>query len=138
MTGRCKKIAIKTMAGFLAIWLSGFLFLIGCHGQNQDAFSCPLMKMGAHCDLAERQKNAEKVSLPTTDDGIDCCAFIPAFFDKTRTNDGQTQTVIASPVAIIEQIKDFVVRTNFSPARPYIAVSIARNDTFLKNRTFRI
>src|SRR5436190_7257652 len=123
MAKRFKTTAHKTFAGFMALWLSGFLFLIACHAQSSQTFSCPLMKMGAHCDFAEKQKNAEKFTPPTTDNGIDCCAFIPAFFDKTRTNEGQPQTLIAATVAIVEE-KKVATRINFAPARSCIPVSI--------------
>src|SRR5436189_2501471 len=103
MAKRFKRIAHKTFAGFMALWLSGLLFLVACHAQSNEEFSGPLMKMGAHCDFAERQKNAEKVTQPTTDDGIDCCGFISAFFDKRRTDDGQSLTVIAVRVGILDQ-----------------------------------
>jgi hypothetical protein len=133
-----RNIAHRSLAGFMALWLSGFLFLVACHAQSDDANVCPLMKMGAHCDLAEKGKNAEKVTSQTNQDGIDCCAFIPAFFDKTRTNDGQQQTAITAPAFVAERPKAVSVRTNFAPARSYASLSMRRNDTFLKNRTFRL
>jgi hypothetical protein len=128
----------KGTALFMAVWLSGFLFLITCHAQPEKTFSCPLMKLGAHCGLAEKEKNAERITKQTTDDGSDCCAFIPAFFDKTRTNDVQPTTVIAAPVAVIEQPKLIYFRPNCAPVNSYSSVLPLRNDTFLKNRTFRI
>jgi hypothetical protein len=133
-----KRVAHKAFAGLMALWLSGFVFLIACHAQSDDANVCPLMKLGAHCDLAEQAKNAEKVTHQTNDDGLDCCAFIPAFFDKTRTNEGHQQIATNAPAVVAEQPRPVSFRTNFAPFPSYVSTSLLRNDTFLKNRTFRI
>jgi hypothetical protein len=88
----------STLAGFMVMWLSGVVFLVLCHGQSANTMeSCPLVRLGAHCDKADKEKDSEKVTKQSSETGIDCCAFIPVFFDKTRTADGNTQSAIIAP-----------------------------------------
>jgi hypothetical protein len=103
-----------------------------------DRDSCPLVKLGAHCDKGEKEKNAEKITGQIDEMGTDCCAFIPLFFDKTRTNDGDQQTSVAVPPVLATS--SIVVSTlpGFTPARFYSPPHLYRNNTFLKNRNFRI
>jgi len=127
-----------TLTAFMAVWLSGFVFLLICgRGPDTAVEFCPLAKAGIHCDKAEKQRNAEKVEKQTGDQGVDCCAFIPAFFDKTRTVESHqiAPPVVSSPVS---QPVAVIVRTNFVPAfhpPPFVPL---RNDTFLINRSFRL
>jgi hypothetical protein len=126
-----------TVTAFMAVWLSGFIFLIIC-GRGPDAVeSCPLARAGIHCDKAEKQRNAEKVEKQTGDQGVDCCAFIPAFFDKTRTLDSQqiAPPVLSSPVSKPIPV---IVRANFIPAFQPNSFVPPRNNTFLINRSFRL
>ena len=129
----------KTLAGFMAIWLSGVIFLLCCHVQNTLAAgmeSCPLVKLGAHCDKAYR--DSEKVEKQSNDQGMDCCAFIPTLFDKNRTIDANQQVAVAAPTTTVVKPRLVRVRTNFAPAYPYLSTVLLKNNTFLKNRTFRI
>ncbi len=131
----------RTLTGFMAIWLSGVVFLLCCHVQNVNAAemgSCPLAKLGIHCDKAEKNKDSEKVSNQSNEQGMDCCGFIPAFFDKTRTIDNNQQTAVIVPTAIVVRPRLVKAQTNFYPAYPYLSTVLIKNDTFLKNRTFRI
>ena len=134
-----KKYIRISLAGFMSVWLSGFVFLLFCHIQSDAAEFCPLAKPGVHCDKAEKAKDAEKFTKQTSDAGMDCCAFIPLFFDKTRTVDNQRQVVFATPsyVAITPRFAaSYTLATN--TPRLHISTVLPRNDTFLKNRTFRI
>lgn len=137
---RCKSIkyARLALAAFMAVWLSGLVFLFCCHQATDTADSCPLMRLGAHCDKAERERNAEKVSTKQSDSGIDCCAFIPAFFDKTRTVDTNLQVVAAPTNSIALEPTVVAVFPRPAAQTSYLTVIRPKNYTFLKNRTFRI
>ena len=131
----------KTLAGFMAIWLSGVVFLLCCHVQNTMAAgmeSCPLVKLGAHCDKADKEKDSEKVEKQSTEPGMDCCAFIPVLFEKTRTRDSNQQIAIVAPTTVVVKPRLVAVQINFAPAYPYLSTVLIKSDTFLKNRTFRI
>ena len=124
----------------MSVWLSGVVFLLCCHVQSSDAAeSCPLARMGIHCDKAEKAKDSERITKQTNDDGIDCCAFIPLIFDKTRTADSHQQLAFA-PVLSIEIVPTFVA----THALPTVTISqitstvLLKNDTFLKNLSLRL
>ena len=126
-----------TLAALMAVWLSGFVFLLIC-GRGPDTLEmCPLAKAGIHCDKAEKQRNAEKVEKQTSDQGVDCCAFIPAFFDKTRTLESHQ---IAAPAlsSFVLQPVAVIVRADFIPAFQPRSFVPLRNNSFLINRSFRL
>ena len=136
---RLKTITRSTLTGFMVMWLSGVVFLILCHGQKANTMeSCPLVKLGAHCDKADKGKDSEKITKQTNETGIDCCAFIPVFFDKTRTSDSNQQVAIAAPTTSVVKPRLTAIQTNFAPAFQYFSTVLSKNNTFLKNRTFRI
>lgn len=124
----------------MAAWLSGLVFLICCHVQPvSTADSCPLKKLGAHCDQSEKEKDFAKLSPDETQPGIDCCAFIPAFFDKTRNFDGGVQVVFASPATAANEIAAAPVRTESRTSSDlYCSPILSTKRTFLLNRTLRI
>ena len=116
------------------------MFLLCCHVQvTESAEFCPLAKPGIHCDKTEKAKDAERVTKQAADDGIDCCAFIPLFFDKTRTSDSHQQVAFVAPASIV--LAPQLVAVNTLPKfriSHNISVVLLKNDTFLKNRTFRL
>jgi hypothetical protein len=135
------KLAYRGLAGFMALWLSGIVFILCCHLQNgyvAERDSCPLVKLGAHCKKGEKAKSADIITRQGDDQGIDCCAFIPAFFDKTRTNDTNQQVAVPAPPAIPALAIIVITRPSYAPPQAYHPPPILKNDTFLKNRTFRI
>lgn len=136
-----KRITHKTFAGFMAIWLSGVVFLVVCNLQMANASGgdhCPLVKLGAHCDKVDKNKNSHVVTDRTNENGMDCCAFIPALFDKSRTIDSNQQVAAVAPIAIVERPKQIAVQPLFTRNCSYHSTILPKGDTFLKNRTFRI
>ena len=135
------KLVYRGLAGFMTLWLSGVVFILCCHLQNgyvAERDSCPLVKLGAHCEKGEKAKQPEIITPQSDDQGMDCCAFIPAFFDKTRTNDNHRQVAVAAPPAIPTPSIIGITRQSYAPPLAYDSPPILKNDTFLKNRTFRI
>ena len=120
--------------------MSGIVFLLCCHVRPVDAADfCPLVKPGAHCDRTEKEKNSDRLTNQFDQQGMDCCAFIPAFFDKTRTFDRTQQVVSVTAALEAGQAKTFVARsTTQGNSVSYHSVALVKNNTFLKNRTFRI
>jgi hypothetical protein len=128
----------RTLSAVLAVWLSGFVFLLCCHITPVEAADyCPLAKLGAHCDKAEKEKNSDKLTSSGDEQEVNCCAFLPAFFDKTRIVDDQ-QTAVGTLPAEPQSQRLVVTSTVSSLFTPYQPVVLVRNDTFLKNRAFRI
>ena len=136
-----RKIFKRAVAGTMSIWLSGFVFIFCCHmaPPTGPADHCPLEKLGVHCDRAEKERNSAKLKADESQQGIDCCAFIPAFFDKTRNVDNGARFV-SGPTATIES-KSAALRFQIRPAAisgSYRSALIFKNHTFLINRTIRI
>ena len=136
---RFKKIARNTLAGFMAVWLTGIIFLFCCEKINAlpiEAEFCPLAKISAHCDKAEKANLNFALVENIESDWVECCGFLSTIFDKTRKHE-QTQTA-ARPRTITLGFSR-AVRVDKSikiiPSRSHIS---DRQRTFLKNRTLRI
>ena len=126
------------MAGFLAVWLSGVLFLLCCQKMNAGSMTaefCPLEKKSGHCN---RAKTAEghKVERSTTHD-VECCGFLPVVFDKVRKIEPaqslaqQVTKVIVEPVKLIPRLEAYKIGRVFSRIE-------SRQGTYLQNCSFRI
>ncbi len=138
-----KTIARKTLAGFMALWLSGFVFLlcaIAMYGEPVDAESASMNGMSEHCKKAMAAKSANNAGdvVERAGDNVDCCAFLPGVFDKNRKLERteKAQLVSTQPTAarfdsapVVNQRPTFVTFTPHIPDRQY---------TFIKNRVFRI
>ena len=125
------------LTSFMAIWLSGVALLLCCHVQPADAADfCPLAKFGGHCDKANKEKSTEKATNPSDEQGFDCCAFIPSFFDKTRTFDNGR--IVASVAPAIVEPPSPPTRIISVPAYAYQPTVLLKNNSFLRNRTLRI
>jgi hypothetical protein len=135
------KFAHKGLAGFMALWLSGIVFLLCCElpkAEAAPADSCPLARMKGHCDKA---KNAPPLltlsNLPDTGEA-DCCGFIPAVFDKAR----KIQKI--EPVAHTETAVMSAPPAAFAVQNTLRTVSVYRSNVangkriFIKNCVFRI
>lgn len=134
-------IAHKALVGLMSFWLSGVVLLLVCNARmpNPAMDHCPLMKLGARCDKADKNKPTESLTSETNQHEIDCCAFIPAFFDKSRVFDGEQQGVVSAPVSsVIIRPSYSPVGHVFKPASSFQSTALLKNDTFLKNHTFRI
>lgn len=85
MTVDIKRMMQRSAAGFMAVWLSGFVFLFCCQNMRAaaEAEFCPMAKMG-HCDHAQKADPNAASFEKTQPVCVDCCAFLPAVFDKTR------------------------------------------------------
>jgi hypothetical protein len=106
------KYSRKGLAGFMSIWLSGIALLLFCQLPARASGSdyCPLTRAAkSHCDRATQQSKTESFS-QSTPEAFDCCAFIPAVFDKTRKIDRHPQ-----PAGIAE--KPEPLRLKIRPVR---------------------
>ena len=138
---RVRNIAHRSLAGFMALWLSGVVFLVCCHMRNANAAEtefCPLAKLGVHCDKVEKAKDTERITTQGNEPGMDCCAFIPAFFDKTRTSENGAQVVFSAPPPSLVRPRLVPIQTRFSPTYSFRSTVLPKSSTFLKNCTFRI
>ncbi len=97
---------------------------------------CPLAKMSAHCDKAEKANPNSDIVGNIESDCVECCGFLSAIFDKTRKHE---QSKVAVTPKTITLGFSLVVRVDKSvePVASHSHVS-DRQRTFLKNRTLRI
>jgi len=133
-----KRIAHKTLAGFMAVWLSGVVFLLCCqqmNGAGTDAESCPLAKMSAHCDKAGPGFSFAE---STDETAMDCCGFLPAVFDKARkVEQTQKQFAVAQKPAALKFTLPPVSQNSPTITAFYSRIP-DRQTTFVKNCVFRI
>ena len=136
-----RKISYRSLAGFLMIWLSGVVFLLCCteiNGKTADKEFCPLAKMSAHCDKAGRNESSQAFTSQTKEQEMNCCAFISVFFDKNRKIDSNQQFAAHAPAASVERPKLISAGPIFTRTILYHSITPRKNNTYLKNCTFRI
>src|SRR5262245_46739322 len=125
------RFSLRFVAGGLAIWLSGVVLVLCCHMQQAEAADfCPLAKFGAHCDKAEKGTNSEKLTNQNDECGLDCCSFIPSFYDKTRVLDHNGNVAVVSSDVIEIDASQKANKSAFVPFYTYRPVVLLRNDSF--------
>jgi hypothetical protein len=135
-----KHAAHRFFAGFMAIWLSGAVFLLCCERMNaapDDAEFCPLAKMSAHCDKG-RKADPFRPRISTGLESADCCAFLPAIFDKTRKVEQVQKQIAAAPAVLAApgfRLATKVTAPTFTSFSPRIE---AHQKLFIQNCAFRI
>jgi hypothetical protein len=134
------KYSHPVLAGFMAIWLSGLVVLLACHTPTVHAMAdCPLAKFGVKCDKVDKNKDLQVITNENGNPGFDCCAFIPAFFEKSRSFYGKQQYSAAAASSTIVVLRGRApVASRFAVVVSASHVVLPKNDTYLKNRTFRI
>lgn len=129
----------KTLAGFMVIWLSGFLFLFCCDMPEMQAKEfCPLGKAKSHCDKAKAENASPLVSKETADHGLDCCGFMPAVFDKTRKVEKNRQPAQPVDKVKVDLPKFVFIKNDFGASAKYRPQEFSQNKIFIKNCIFRI
>lgn len=134
-----KKIMHKTLAGSMALWLSGVVFLFCCETLNARSMtteSCPLAKMSEHCDKA-KQANNPSVSL-TNETSMDCCGFLPIVFDKSRKIDQVQKQAAVAPAMIAVKFTLPAIHGDSHSFDAFTSRIPDRHGTFIKNCVFRI
>lgn len=136
-----KKYIRASLAGLMAVWLSGVLFLFCCEKMNAavaDADSCPLAKMLQHCDKAAKANSNAILVEAIEQNRVDCCGFLPAVFDKNRKVEREQKQV--SPTLRAVTVKFYPPVAFDYSLRSYTGyVSISHQSNLsVKNCVFRI
>lgn len=136
-----KKLAIRSTATLMAVWLSGIMFLFCCAEMNAapPAESAPSANLSAHCDKAPVEQAPGDVASSSEETCSDCCGFIPLVFDKARKielDQKQLATVVLKPQALRHELPAVTTRAKQNFALP--AYFSNKQDSYLVNRTFRI
>lgn len=131
----------RVIAGLLAVWLSGVVFLFCCEATKSKstvAESCPLAKTN-HCHKMPGGKtDLEFAALQTENQTFDCCRFPVQVFDKARKIETVQQAAIVSTVVKISAPKLSFIKTDFKFPAVYQSFIRNRGSTFLRNCVFRI
>ena len=135
-----RNVAKRVLAGFMALWLSGFVFLFCC--QNKAAAAdmefCPLAKAG-HCDKGKPvDPSVANVDWPQPP-CADCCAFLPVVFDKSRKIEPVQKQLAIKPLPAIEVVR-FIPAARHGSGFAVVTVGLIRDkgSTYLRNSVFRL
>lgn len=141
MLVKIKRTVRKILAGTMAVWLSGIVFLACCqqlNARSMEMESCPLAKMSEHCDKATRQ-DADRAFVELTEQpSVDCCGFLPVVFDKSRKiEQAEKQVAITSSVVALKFSLPPILKItpSFSAFR---SRTPDRHGIFVENCVFRI
>ena len=135
------KLAQRSGAGFMAFWLSGFLFLFCCAAMPSvkaaDEF-CPLSKKTEHCDKGVEKSVSFEISTGTGHTGLGCCGYLPAVFDKARKLE-RNESIAAIP-SVIAVAAPMLSQVEFSfPAAPTYSPPLTYHEkVFITNCVLRI
>ncbi len=140
-TKQFTRLAQRAGAGFMAFWLSGFLFLFCCAAMPSvkaaDEF-CPLSKKTEHCDKGSEKVVSFEISPGNEHGGLGCCSYLPAVFDKARKIE-RTESIAAVPAVISVTAPALRNATlSFQIADKYSPPVIYRKKIFVANCVFRI
>jgi hypothetical protein len=136
-----RNILQRSLAGFMAVWLSGVVFLFCCPEMKAAAAAdfCPMMQMSSHCDHAAKQEPANDSVEGVRPACFECCAFLPVVFDKSRKID-VVQKQISAPKEELALAKFKFPAARFAmPQSRLLKQRVAdRHGTYLVNGVFRI
>jgi hypothetical protein len=131
----------RVIAGLLAVWLSGAVFLFCCETSKAKASeteSCPLSKT-SHCNKKSTDETVSQLaSVQTENHTIDCCLFSSQVFDKARKLETNQQPAEVSSIVKTPAPKFFFVEWKLSSPKVYHSMILNRGSTHLKNCVFRI
>jgi len=134
-----RKYCRKGLAGFMSIWISGIALLLFCQLPARAGGSdyCPLARAAkSHCDHSTRKSNSDSFSQSTAQ-SFDCCAFIPAVFDKTRKIDRHPHPANIGEKPVPLRLKIRPVRRDW-PKTIHASYRSLPNRIFIKNHAIRI
>lgn len=131
----------RVIAGLLAVWLSGAVFLFCCEtskAKTSETESCPLAKIN-HCHKKSADANdLDFVSITAENQIFDCCRFPARVFDRARKIETIQQAAEVATGVKIAVPKILLVKTDFNSPKIYQSFVRNRGGTFLQNRVFRI
>ena len=130
----------KTLSGFMALWLSGFVFIFCCYANSTVKLmteSCPMHTASHHCDGDMGQTDASNTVGHIEGVCFDCCGYLPAVFDKARKVDQPAPVTAPERVAATPRlITPRPTRASLAPA--YRARLADKSRTFISTQVFRI
>ena len=112
-----------TVAAFLAMWLSGVVFLLCCqqvNGAKSIHGFCPMAKMGGHCNKTKGNATPSWYRKNTDDQCLAGCAYLPVVFDKSRkVEKARKQTAPSAAVLFVRFSAPAAARIESARAQSY-------------------
>lgn len=140
MQQQTKQTIRKSVAGFMALWLSGAVFLFCCYANSAATHLtefCPMQTASHHCDGRMQQNDASTAVSRLQGVCFDCCGYLPAVFDKARKVDQSAPVTAPERVAVTPRL--ITPRPIRAPrATAYQARLADKSRTFISTQVFRI
>jgi len=140
MQHQTRHIIRKSVSGFMALWLSGFVFVFCCYANSavkQMTEFCPMHTASHHCDGNMGQSDASDTVDHVEQVCFDCCGYLPAVFDKARKVDRTAPVTAPERVAVVPRL--ITPRPTRAPLiTAYRARLADKSRTFISTQVFRI
>ena len=140
MQPETKYILRKTVAGFMALWLSGVVFVFCCYANSAVAHKpefCPMHTASHHCDGMMPQNDGSSNVGRVEGVCFDCCGYLPAVFDKARKVDQAPPVTAPERVALKPRL--ITPRPTRAPLAPAYRTRLPdKSRTFISTQVFRI
>src|SRR5437763_16653697 len=107
MQQHTRQIIRKSVAAFMAVWLSGFVFIFCCYANSTASHMtefCPMHTASHHCDGGMEQNDASTAVGRAEAVCFDCCGYLPAVFDKARKVDQPAPVTAPERVALAPRL----------------------------------
>ncbi len=131
----------RVVAGLLAVWLSGAVFLFCCDAPSakaSEAESCPLKK-ASHCNkTAIGETDSQFASFDAENYTIDCCRFPSQVFDKARKLETHQQPTQVPAIVKVSSPEFAPFKTKSQSPNFYESIICNHGGTYLRNCVFRI
>jgi uncharacterized membrane protein len=130
----------RTVSGFMALWLSGSVFIFCCYASSTVKMmteSCPMHAASHHCDGMIEQNDPSKIVDRLEGVCFDCCGYLPAVFDKARKVDQPAPVTAPERVAVVATL--ITPRPARAPLGPAYRTRLPdKSRTFISTQVFRI
>jgi len=140
MQHQTRHIIRKTLSGFMALWLSGSVFVLCCYASSavkQMTEFCPMHTASHHCDGDMGQDQAPDTVGRLEGVCFDCCGYLPAVFDKARKVDQPAPVTAPERVAVVARL--ITPRPTRAPLAPAYRTRLPdKSRTFISTQVFRI
>jgi len=140
MQHQTRHIIRKSLSGFMALWLSGVVFLFCCDANSAVTHVtefCPMHTASHHCDGMMQQDEGSSTVGRLEGVCFGCCGYLPAVFDKARKVDQPAPVTAPERVAVTpRRITPRPIRAPLAPA--YRARLADKSRTFISTQVFRI
>jgi hypothetical protein len=128
------------VAGFMAVWLSGFVFLFCCNtaeAAGNTVEFCPMAAMSHHCDKARTQDNGSD-AIGAAEELCVNCSLLPVIFDKARKVEAPQKQIVAPAEIAVVRSPVFRIATSSPQSARFVPRLLDKSRIFVSIQVFRI